>query len=108
MFCALGSMFAQSSKFNVYIKDGKQNVNEVKEEDLGELWVSVPVPENVANYDLFIVSLCYGECGFNKTAEYTFNKEYITSKLNNKSQVDLLILNNGNPRSTYFAIQSCS
>jgi hypothetical protein len=96
-------IMSQATGFNVYVKNGTQNIKEIKAGDLGELWVTVPVPNDVGNYDRFIVLLCFGDCGFNKTASYIYNKDFIQSTLSKKSTIDLLIINNSEPRKSTFA-----
>jgi len=91
---------AQNDDLVFYSKDGAQNIKEMKCSDLGELWVKVPIPSNVSDYDNFTVFVYLSTIDYNLSCR--FDKDQITERLVGKSTIDLFLLGPEGTKNTDF------
>ncbi len=82
--------FGQKDDLSFYVKNGAKNIKEMKCSDLGELWVTVPIPANVGDYDGFSVTIYLSTINYNLLC--FFDKDKIKSKLVGKKSIDLFVL----------------
>lgn len=82
--------FGQNDDLTFFVKNGAKNVKEMKCSDLGELWVSVPIPANVGTYDGFSVTIYLSSINYNLLC--FFDKDKIKTKLVGKKTIDLFVL----------------
>ena len=81
---------AQKDDLVFFMKDGASGIHEAKCADMGELWVKVPVPSDIADYDNFTVFVYLSTIDYNLRA--SFSKDQISKKLVGKDYIDLFLL----------------
>jgi len=99
VFTTLTSL-AQNDDLAFFTKAGAKNIKEMKCSDLGELWVTVPIPANVSDYDNFTVYVYLSTIDYNLSC--SFNKDKMNEMLVGKSSIDLFLLGPEGTKSTDF------
>jgi hypothetical protein len=99
VFATLTSL-AQNDDLVFFTKDGAKNIKEIKCSELGELWVTVPVPSNVSDFDNFTVYVYLSTIDYNLSC--SFNKDKMNEMLVGKSSIDLFLLGPEGTNSTDF------
>lgn len=85
-------LFANAQKDDLvfFIKDGASGIHEAKCSDMGELWVKVPVPSDITDYDNFTVFIYLSTIDYNLKA--SFDKNRIAKELVGRDNIDLFVL----------------
>lgn len=91
---------AQKDDLVFFMKDGASGIHEAKCDELGELWVRVPIPSNIDEYDGFTVFVYLSTIDYNLRSP--FDKEQISKKLVGKEYIDLFLLGPEGTKKTAF------
>jgi hypothetical protein len=91
---------AQKDDLTFFMKNGAKGIKETKCSDLGELWVTVPIPANIADYDNFTVFVYLSTIQSELSSQ--FNKDKIKNELVGKKTVDLFVLGPEGTKKTNF------
>lgn len=95
---------AQNNDVTFFMKGSESTITQAKCSEMGELWVRVPIPSNIAEYDNFTVFVYLSTIDYNLRA--AFDKNAIEKNLAGQQSIDLFLLGPEGTPNTDFGDQT--